>query len=68
LSTDRQPGTAKQATVYDGRLFKRILAFLLPYKGWVIVAFVMVVAVAFLGPLQPRLVQIAIDDHIVAGD
>jgi ATP-binding cassette, subfamily B, multidrug efflux pump len=58
----------KRAAVYDGRLFRRILSYLGPYKGWVTLAFIMVIAVAFLGPLQPWLVQIAIDDHIVAGD
>lgn len=56
------------APIYDARLFRRILAYLRPYKGWVAVAFVLVVAVAFLGPLQPLLVQIAIDEHIMVGD
>lgn len=52
----------------DGRLFKRILTFLLPYKGWVALALLGTFAVAFLGPLMPKLVQVAIDDHIVVGD
>jgi ATP-binding cassette, subfamily B, multidrug efflux pump len=59
---------SKPAPIYDGRLFRRILSYLRPYKGLVVVAFVLVVAVAFLGPLQPLLVKIAIDDYIVVGD
>jgi ATP-binding cassette, subfamily B, multidrug efflux pump len=58
----------KDAAGLDGRLLRRILGYLRPYAGWVAVAFVLVVVVAFLGPLQPRLVQIAIDDHVVVGD
>ncbi len=59
---------AEDATVYDGRLFRRILAFLGPYKGRVLVASVLVLATAFLGAYQPKLVQLAIDNHIVEGD
>ena len=40
----------------------------MPYKGWVALAFMLVLAAAFLGPLRPKLVQIAIDNHIVQGD
>lgn len=52
----------------DGKLFRRIVSYLMPYKGWVALAFVLVLAAAFLGPLRPKLVQVAIDDHIVTGD
>ncbi|WP_457652154.1 ABC transporter ATP-binding protein [Rhodocaloribacter sp.] len=40
----------------------------MPYKGWVALAFVSVMTVAFLGPLRPKLVQLAIDKYIVVGD
>ena len=53
---------------FDGHLFRRIVAFLMPYKGWVAIAFFSVMAAAFLGPLRPKLVQLAIDNHIVPGD
>jgi len=59
---------AKEAPGLDGRLFRRILSYLGPYKAGVAVSFVLVVVVAFLGPLQPRLVQVAIDEHVVVGD
>lgn len=52
----------------DGKLLRRIVTYLLPYKYWVAVAFVTVMTAAFLGPLRPRLIQIAIDDHVVSGD
>ncbi|HMB91925.1 MAG TPA: ABC transporter transmembrane domain-containing protein, partial [Rhodothermales bacterium] len=52
----------------DGHLLRRIISYLMPYKGWVALAFVLVMIGAFLGPLRPKLVQIAIDDHIVEGD
>ncbi len=52
----------------DSKLFRRIITFLKPYKGWVALAFVLVMVAAFLGPLRPKLVQIAIDDHVVTGD
>lgn len=52
----------------EARLVRRVLAFLLPYKKQVAVAFALVLAMAFLGAYQPKLVQLAIDDHIVHGD
>ena len=53
---------------FDRRLFGRIVSFLSPYKGWVILALVTVMVAAFLGPLRPKLIQVAIDRHIVPGD
>lgn len=50
------------------RLARRIGAILWPYRARVAVALALTLAVAFLGPLRPYLVQIAVDDHIVAGD
>ena len=52
----------------DGRLIRRIVAYLAPYKGWVLLAFVLTMGAAFLGPLRPKLVQVAIDRYIVPGD
>ena len=59
---------AEKAKGIDRRLLGRIISFLMPYKGWVGLAFVLVLVTAFLGPLRPKLVQIAIDDYIVPGD
>lgn len=59
---------AEKGKGIDRRLLRRIISFLMPYKGWVGLAFVLVLVTAFLGPLRPKLVQIAIDDYIVPGD
>ncbi len=63
--TDKKEPDEKR---FDGRLLGRIVSFLMPYKGWVALAFVLVMVTAFLGPLRPKLVQLAIDDYIVVGD
>ncbi len=52
----------------DRRLLRRLAGYLWPYRGWVALAFCTVMAEAFLGPLRPKLVQVAIDQHIVASD
>ncbi|NBC00699.1 MAG: ATP-binding cassette domain-containing protein [Bacteroidetes bacterium] len=49
-------------------MLRRIVAYLLPYKTYVAGAFVLVILAAVLGPVQPWLIQIAIDDYIVASD
>jgi ATP-binding cassette subfamily B multidrug efflux pump len=56
------------AVALDRRLLWRLAHYLWPYRGWVALAFCTVLAAAFLGPLRPKLVQVAIDHHIVAGD
>lgn len=58
----------KDAQSFDGRLFRRIVSYLKPYKWWVALAFAFVMIAAFLGPLRPKLVQVAIDRYIVPGD
>ncbi|NBB87538.1 MAG: hypothetical protein GVY12_15135, partial [Bacteroidetes bacterium] len=58
----------KQRRTFDSGLLRRITAYLLPYKAYVAGAFVLVIVAAVLGPVQPWLIQIAIDDYIVAGD
>jgi len=50
------------------RIARRLGAILWPYRGRVVVALAITVATAFLGPLRPYLIQIAVDAHIVAGD
>lgn len=50
------------------RLARRLGALLWPYRWQVAGALALTLAVAFLGPLRPRLVQIAIDDHVTTGD
>ncbi|NNE46190.1 MAG: ABC transporter ATP-binding protein [Rhodothermales bacterium] len=65
--SDKKTQSAVRVPGVDGRLLRRIVTYLLPYKGWVIIAFVTVMTAAFLGPLRPKLVQVAIDSYIVTG-
>jgi len=60
--------TRDEAPGLDRRLLWRLAGYLWPYRGWVALAFCTVMAEAFLGPLRPKLVQVAIDRHIVEGD
>ena len=53
---------------YDSTLMKRLLAFIMPYKQYVILAIVLNVLVAALGPLRPYLTKIAIDEYIAKSD
>ena len=50
---------------YDSKLMRRLLSFVKPYKKYVVIAIIMNVVVAALGPLRPYLTKIAIDDYIV---
>lgn len=52
----------------DASTLKRILEYLRPYSVWVGLALISVLATSFLGPLIPKLVQVTIDQEIVAGD
>ena len=54
--------------VYDGRLMRRLLAYLAPYKFVVAVSLVLVLLVSALKLVGPILTKVAIDDYIAAGD
>ena len=66
--TANEQDKKESAPKLDGRLFRRVLSFLLPYKKRVAVALVLVLVTALLGAYQPKLVQLAIDGFIVEGD
>lgn len=66
--TNGQAPEEKQERTFDAGLLRRIVSYLLPYKSWVVLAFFLVLIAAVLGPVQPWLIQIAIDDYIVQGD
>ena len=53
---------------FDGQLIRRIARYLKPYLGWVVLALLITLVGAFLGPLRPWLVQRGIDNYIVVGD
>ncbi|GJQ62443.1 MAG: ABC transporter ATP-binding protein [Melioribacteraceae bacterium] len=49
---------------YDSKLMKRLLGYVKPYKHYVIIAILLNIVVAALGPVRPYLTKIAIDDYI----
>jgi ATP-binding cassette subfamily B protein len=52
----------------DYRLMRRLLSFLKPYRWHIAGAVVLTISSSFLGPLRPKLTQIAIDEHVTKGD
>jgi len=50
---------------YDAKLMRRLLGYIKPYSKYVVLAILMNIVVAALGPLRPYLTKIAIDDYIV---
>lgn len=52
----------------DRTLIRKLGAVLWPYRWWVGLALALTFGAAFLGPLRPRLVQVAIDGYITEGD
>ena len=53
---------------YDAKLMRRLLAYVKPYKMYVIFAILLNIIVAALGPLRPYLTKIAVDDYIFNSD
>ncbi len=68
VADDSTKQQERDAVRFDGRLLGRLFRWLAPYKGWVALALVLTLAVAFLGPWRPKLIQVAIDGYITAGD
>lgn len=52
---------------YDGRLVKRLLGYMGPYKGKLVVAIILMIASSLLGVVGPAIIGYAIDDGIRAG-
>ncbi|MFC2136236.1 ABC transporter ATP-binding protein [Bacteroidota bacterium] len=53
---------------YDAKLMKRLLSYVKPYKKYVVLAIMLNILVAALGPVRPYLTKIAIDDSIANSD
>ncbi len=53
---------------YDARLMKRLLRYIKPYKWYVILAIVLNIIIAALGPVRPYLTKIAVDDYLAHKD
>ncbi len=65
MSTTKKDDDELLGKGYDSKLMKRLLAFVKPYKKYVILAILLNLVVAGLGPLRPYLMKIAVDDYIV---
>ena len=50
--------------VYDSRLMKRLIRYLKPYLGKVIIAFLFLVCASFIGLAGPWIIKVGIDDYI----
>lgn len=53
---------------YDSRLMKRLLKYVKPYRGYIILAIFLNIVTAALEPIRPYLTKIAVDDYISVGD
>ena len=55
-------------SAFEWKLIRRIVSYTRPYKGWFIFALLITITTAVLGPLQPFLIQKALDGPVIAGD
>ena len=53
---------------FDLRLLARLLGYLRPYLGWVLLTFVLIFAGSAARQAGPYLTKIAVDDHIVPAE
>lgn len=53
---------------YDASLMKRLLQYAKPYKKYIVLAILLNIIVAALGPIRPFLTQIAVDNDIKNGN
>lgn len=53
---------------YDSRLMKRLLKYVRPYRGYIILAIFLNIVTAALEPVRPYLTKIAVDNYISIGD
>jgi ATP-binding cassette subfamily B multidrug efflux pump len=69
-STDsnNKSSSGKNNKAVDSKLIQRLYVYLKPYNKYLILALVLTLSTAFLGPLRPYLTQIAVDDYISNND
>lgn len=68
MSQDNKTDDEVLGKAYDSKLMKRLLGYVKPYRNYVILAILLNIVVAGLGPLRPYLTKVAVDDHIKMGD
>lgn len=52
----------------DGKVLKRTLRFVKPYKGTFLTTCIITIVLSFMAPVRTYLIKVAIDDHIQLGD
>lgn len=67
-SNDYRSEEESLGKAYDAKLMRRLLAYIAPYKKYVIFAIFLNIIVASLGPVRPLLTKIAVDDYIANSD
>ncbi|NLC39068.1 MAG: ABC transporter ATP-binding protein [Clostridia bacterium] len=50
--------------IYDAKLMKRLMAYAVPYGGWIFLAIVILLGITATDLARPYLIKIAIDDHL----
>lgn len=67
-SSKEKKAENKQSKAVDSRLIQRLYVFLKPYNKHLVLALILTLITAYLGPLRPYLTQIAVDDYIAVND
>jgi ATP-binding cassette, subfamily B, multidrug efflux pump len=67
-STGSKSDNIKISKAVDSNLIRRLYVYLQPYRWLLLIALVLTLLSAFLGPLRPYLIQIAVDEYIASGD
>ncbi|ASS74842.1 lipid A ABC transporter permease/ATP-binding protein [Tumebacillus algifaecis] len=49
---------------YDGRLMRRLLGYVKPYKYWMLLSIIMLLLITVSDLARPYLIKVAIDDHM----
>lgn len=68
MSTELNREEELQYRAFEPKLMWRLLLYMKPYLGRVCAALLLIVAAAATSQVGPRLTQVAIDEHIIAGD
>ena len=68
MSTELNREEELQYRAFEPKLMWRLLLYMKPYLGRVCTALLLIVAAAATSQVGPRLTQVAIDEHIIAGD
>jgi ATP-binding cassette, subfamily B, multidrug efflux pump len=67
-STGSSSDSKQKNKAVDSNLIRRLYIYLHPFRRLLLLALVLTLLSAFMGPLRPYLIQIAVDDYIAADD